>query len=123
MKVKLLLFALLFAVCMSGWGKVTDPPTIADLIELIGCLDAGTGPNAIDAYVDQSNVYVYFHHNIGMVGVSIENEYRVRVYANEVNTNNETLLIIPITGFTSGTYTLELSNAYGSSWGEFEIEP
>ena len=120
MKVKLLFFALLFAVSMSGWSKVTDPPTIADLIELMGCLDASTGPNAVDAYVDQSNVYLYFHHSVGMVGISIENATGSRVYSNEVNTNWEQLLIIPITGFSSGTYTLELSNAFGSAWGEFE---
>lgn len=123
MKVKLLFLSLLFAVSISGLGKTTDPPNIADLIELIGCLDAGTGPNAVDAYVDQNNVYLYFHHNVGMVGISIENATGSRVYSNEVNSNCEQLLIVPISGFSSGNYTLELSNAVGTAWGEFEKEP
>ena len=120
MKTKTVLF-LLFAITFCSF--TTDPPSGWDKIYLKGQLDTSNGPDATEAYTDQYNVCVYFYQSVGIVGVSIENSYGVRVYSNEVNTNWEQQLNIPISSFSNGTYTLELSNAFGSAWGEFEKEP
>ena len=92
-------------------------------IFLHGLLDINQGPTDIEAYTDQNNVYVSFHRSFGNVSVTLYNPSNIMIYSNEVSTNNEQLLIIPLTGGASGTYLLELESANGYAEGEFEIIP
>lgn len=120
MNTKRLLLLFLCAISLSGIGKTTDPPNNVEVIHLRGSLDVNHGPNDVNAYVDQNNVYIYFNQNLGYVDVTIYNPNGLMVYNDVVNTAVQQQLVIPIAGLIDGVYTIVLENATGYADGEFE---
>ena len=99
--------------------EIADPPTGYEIIELQGTLMFGLGPNAIVAGANDNSVYIGFNQDFGLVNISIYNSMGGLVYSAVVNTSVQQVVIIPITFATSGTYTVELSNAFGYAEGDF----
>ena len=97
-----------------------DPPAGYDKIILLGDLMLNHGPNAVVAGANENSVYIGFNQDFGNVGIAIYNEAGLVVYSTVVNTSVQTVVIIPFTTATSGTYTVELSNAFGYADGDFE---
>ena len=123
MNAKKLLLLFLCIANLPGIGKTTDPPSGAEIIELIGSLDTNHGVNGVEAYVYQNSVYVYFHQNFGNVSISLYNELGVMVYNDVVNTAVQQTVIIPIPGSLDFTYTLVLENNNGYVEGELGRNP
>jgi hypothetical protein len=98
----------------------TDIPVIYDRVELHGDLATSVGPNAIEAGASDDAVYIGFNLDFGNVSISIYNSMGNLVYRTVVNTAVQQVVIIPFTGFASGTYTIELNNANGYAEGDFE---
>ena len=97
-----------------------DPPAGYDKIILLGDLMLNHGPNAVVAGANENSIYIGFNQDFGNVGIAIYNEAGLVVYSTVVNTSVQTVVIIPFTTAASGTYTVELSNAFGYADGEFE---
>ncbi len=97
----------------------TDPPALHNMIELNGDLVFSTGPNSIEACHSKNTVQVCFHQNFGYVNITLLNETGSVVYNNTVNTAVQQTFYIPLSGTSSGNYTLVLDNANGYAEGEF----
>ncbi len=97
----------------------TDIPPNETLIELYGNFDYGVGPNSVEAYYGKNCVSVYFHQNFGYVNITLMSETGSVVYNNTVNTAVQQTFYIPLSGTSSGNYTLILDNANGYAEGEF----
>ncbi|MBR6879151.1 MAG: DUF3244 domain-containing protein [Bacteroidales bacterium] len=93
-----------------------------DVIVLHGTLMFGINPNSIVAGASDDAVYIGFNQDFGLVNISIYNSMGGLVYSAVVNTSVQQVVIIPITFAASGTYTVELSNAFGYAEGDFEHE-
>lgn len=102
--------------------KVSIPHGAEEII-LHGTLNLGNGPSRIEAYLYGEFVYVNFNHNYGNVSVSLYNASGLLVYNDVVDTSVQPTVIIPVTGGTSGTYTLVLDSANGYAEGDFERDP
>jgi hypothetical protein len=100
--------------------EIADPPQGYEKINLQGTLMLGVGPNAVVAGANDEAVYIGFNQDFGLVNISIYNSMGGLVYSAVVNTSVQQVVIIPITFATSGTYTVELSNAFGYADGDFE---
>ena len=98
----------------------TDPPTTAEQIHLQGLLDTNAGPDDVEAYVDGNYIYVSFHRNFGNVSITIYSPSGSIVYCDVVNTAIQQLVVIPITEFLDGIYTIVLENVTGYADGDFE---
>ena len=96
-----------------------DPPTGYMVIELRGELDYGAGPNSIEACHNKNSVQVCFHQNFGYVNITLMSKTGSVVYNNTVNTAVQQTFYIPLSGTSSGNYTLILDNANGYAEGEF----
>ena len=90
-----------------------------DVIVLHGTLMFGINPNSIVAGANDDAVYIGFNQDFGLVNISIYNSMGGLVYSAVVNTSVQQVVIIPITFAASGTYTVELSNAFGYAEGDF----
>lgn len=88
-------------------------------IRLHGQLELGHGPNDVEAYTDQVNIYVVFHRSFGVVNITLFNELGVSVYSDVVDTTIQQTVIIPISGKPSGTYSVLLESDLGYSEGDF----
>lgn len=99
--------------------EIADPPQGYEKIHLHGTLMLGIGPNAVVAGANDEAVYIGFNQDFGLVNISIYNSMGGLVYSAVVNTSVQQVVIIPITFATSGTYTVELSNAFGYAEGDF----
>lgn len=136
MKTKVLFFASLMALsfCTSQvqavnvnpvaapitkWD-VTDPPPGYEIIDLQGTLLYGIDPNSIVAGASDNDVYIGFNKRFGDVNISIYNSMGILVHSTVVNTDVQSVVIIPFCGVTNGIYTVELNNANGSADGDFE---
>ena len=91
-----------------------------DVIVLHGTLMFGINPNSIVAGASDDDIYIGFNEDLGNVNISIYNGAGNLVYSTVVNTSVQQVVIIPITTAASGTYTVELSNAFGYADGAFE---
>ena len=100
--------------------EIADPPQGYEKINLQGTLMLGVGPNAVVAGANDEAVYIAFNQDFGNVSVSIYNGAGLVAYSTVVNTSVQSVVLIPFQNFTSGTYTVELSNAFGYADGEFE---
>ena len=133
MKAKLLLLVGLCAISLGAWkAQAGNPetsnkcfmeinvPTGYDEIDLHGELMYNVGPNAIVAGASDDAVYIGFNQSFSIVNISIYNGMGGLVYSTVVNTNVQQVVIIPFSGFASGTYTVEISNAIGFADGNFE---
>lgn len=105
---------------LSHVQEMKDNPHGYDIIELQGSLLLSAGPNAIVAGYNENSVYLQFNQNFGYVDVTFYNPNGLIVYSNVVNTAVQQLVVIPITGFIDGIYTIVLENAYGYAEGDFE---
>lgn len=99
-------------------GTPTDPPDNTPIV-LFGLLDYGVGTNSVEAYYGNNCVIVYFHQNFGYVNITLISETGSVVYNNTVNTAVQQTFYIPLSGTSSGNYTLVLDNANGYAEGEF----
>lgn len=138
MKTKVLFFSSLMALNFCTWQiqavnvnpvaapinkcEMADPPQGYEKINLQGTLLYGIDPNAIVAGASDNAVYIGFNQRFGNVNISIYNSMGILVYSTVVNTDVQSVFIIPFIGVASGTYTVELSNANGSADGDFERE-
>jgi hypothetical protein len=134
MKTKTLLFVGLCAIGLCSWEaqavntkpipinktEIADPPQGYEKIELLGTLMLNINPNAIVAGASDDAVYIGFNQSFSIVNISIYNGTGGLVYSTMVNTNVQQVVIIPFSGFASGTYTVEISNAIGFADGNFE---
>ncbi len=100
--------------------EIADPPQGYEEINLQGTLMLGVGPNAIVAGASDDAVYIGFNQSFGYVNVSIYNSLGGLVYNTVVNTDVQTVVIIPFSSAASGTYTVELNSANGYVDGDFE---
>lgn len=100
--------------------EIADPPQGYEKIHLHGTLMLGIGPNAVVAGASDNAVYIGFNQDFGNVSITIYNGAGLVAYSTVVNTSVQQVVIIPITFATSGTYTVELSNAFGYANGDFE---
>lgn len=100
--------------------ETSEIPHGSDEIYLQGSLVLNSGPNAIEAGYNENSVYIQFNQNFGYVDVTIYNPDGLIVYNDVVNTAVQQFLVIPITGFIDGIYTVVLENAAGYVDGEFE---
>jgi hypothetical protein len=136
MKTKVLFFASLMAMGFCTWQvqavnanpvaapinkwDVGDPPPGYEKIDLQGTLMYGIDSNAIVAGARDNDVYIGFNQRFGNVNISIYNSMGILVYSTVVNTDVQSVFIIPFIGVASGTYTVEINNANGSADGDFE---
>ena len=93
-----------------------------DKIVLQGTLMYGINPNAIVAGANDNSVYIGFNEEFGNVNISIHSITGGLVYYTVVNTNVQSVVIIPFGGVASGLYPVELSSANGYVDGYFEHE-
>lgn len=89
-------------------------------VELKGDLAYSAGPNAIEAGVNENSVYIQFNQDFGYVNVTIYNPNGQLIYNDVVNTSVQQLLVIPLTNYNEGIYTIILESAFGYAEGEFE---
>ena len=135
MKKKVIILAGLCALGLCAWAsQVVNPthpfiitkednvPSGYEIIVLQGSLILNVGPNAIVAGASENDVYIGFNQRFGNVNISIYNSMGILVYSTVVNTDVQSVVIIPFCGVTSGSYTVELNNANGSADGDFERE-
>jgi hypothetical protein len=136
MKKKALIFIGLCALVLCNWQaqavntkplsisimEIADPPQGFEKIYLLGDLLLNVGPNAIVAGASDDAVYIGFNQSFGDVNISIYNSMGILVHSTVVNTDVQSVVIIPFSGVASGTYTVELNNANGSADGDFERE-
>jgi len=100
--------------------EIADPPQGYEKIILQGTLMLGVGPNAVVAGANENSIYLYFNQSLGTVSISIYNEAGLVVYSTIVNTNVQQTFIIPFANAASGSYYVEISNAFGYADGDFE---
>ena len=100
--------------------EIADPPQGYEEINLQGTLMLGVGPNAIVAGASDDAVYIGFNQSFGYVNISIYNSLGGLVYNTVVNTDVQTVVIIPFSSAASGTYAVELNSANGYVDGDFE---
>ncbi len=133
MKVKKLLFACLCTLCIgplelqatnpketSIFNEVTTLPEGFETIILNGDLVYNIGPNAIEAGVNATEVYIQFNQSFGSVSISLYNGSNTLVYHATVNTDVQPIVIIPLNGADEGSYFLEIDSVSGSSEGGFD---
>lgn len=107
-------------LCLNN--EVNNMPNGFEEIDLLGCLNYGVGPNAIEAGASDDAVYIHFNQGFGNVNISIYNSMGGLVYSTVVNTDMQQTFIIPFSNVASGSYTVELSNANGYVEGDFNKE-
>ena len=100
--------------------EIADPPQGFEKITLLGELLLNVGPNAIVAGASDDAVYIGFNQDFGNVNISIYNGMGGLVYSTVVDTNVQSVVIIPFTSAASGSYTVELNSADGYADGDFE---
>lgn len=134
MKKKVFILAGLCALGLCTWASQVVNPTLTpsmitvednvpsgyEIIVLQGSLILNVGPNAIVAGASDNDVYIGFNRGFGNVNISIYNSMGILAYSTVVNTDVQSVVIIPFSGVASGTYTVELNNANGSVDGDFE---
>ena len=99
--------------------ETPDNPPTETIIVLHGDLILSTGPNSIEACHSKNSVQICFHQNFGYVNITLMSETGSVVYNNTVNTAVQHTFYIPISGTSSGNYTLVLDNANGYAEGDF----
>lgn len=97
-------------------------PSEAEAIALLGRLNYSASPDDIEAGATNNAVYLYFNQNFGNVNITLHNPSGNLVYSTVVNTAMQQMVIIPITNYTTGTYTVVLTNTEGYAEGDFEHE-
>lgn len=133
MKKKVLLLAGLCAFGLCTWeakavnlerafivNMEDNVPTGYEEIFLQGTLMTGTGPNSVIAGANRNSVYLHFNQSFGNVNVRIYNNSGRLVYSGIVDTSAQQTFIIPISGDSNGSYTVELDNVVGFAEGYFE---
>lgn len=110
-----------FSPQMTSIDEVTATiPNGYDEIDLHGDLYTNAGPNAIEAGVDDEEVYIQFNQNFGTVSISLYDALSNLIYQSNVNTGVQPIVIIPINSTEEGTFTLELNSINGGAEGGFD---
>ena len=135
MKKKVFIIASLCALGLCHWNaKASIPqqiyfnlehednhiPSEAEQIKLQGKLDYSANPDDIEAGATETSVYIYFNKSYGSVSISLFDAEGNLCYSSVVNTGVQQMVVIPITGNSQGTYTVELDNVVGFAEGYFE---
>lgn len=120
MKTKTLLSFCFCAFYLTATCDPTNPPTNAQTIHLVGDLDYNAESYDVEAYVDGHYVYVSFHRNFGNVSITLYDPDGLTLYSDVVNTGVQQLVVIPVSAFMEGIYTIVLESILGSAEGEFE---
>lgn len=100
--------------------EITTLPYGYEKILLQGELMLNIGPNAIEAGVNATEVYIQFNQSFGSVSISLYNGSNTLVYHATVNTDVQPIVIIPLNGADEGSYFLEIDSVSGSSEGGFD---
>ena len=133
MKSKTLILIGLFAFGIGTWevqainpetisiiNETKDIPTGYEIIELRGALMTNIAPNAIEAGANNEEVYIQFNQSFGNVSIMLYDSANNLIYQSIVNTNVQSIVIIPINSSVEGTFYLELNDATGGAEGDFE---
>lgn len=78
------------------------------------------GTLALNAYLNVQDIMIEFNYDAGMVDINITDASGALIYWDSVDSQDEEA-IIPIVGFSPGTYTITFSNSNGQMWGQFEL--
>ena len=108
-----------FLTPIDKW-EIANPPQGYEEINQQGTLMYGIGPNAVVAGANENSVYIGFNQSFGIVSIRIYNESGNIVYSTMVDTTVQQVVIIPFANAASGSYYVELSNAFGLADGDFE---
>lgn len=77
--------------------------------------------NPLSASVDDANLYVDFHADLGSLTITISNATGGVAHTETVYAQASDGVQISLEGFTSGNYLVVFSNAQGSLMGKFNI--
>ena len=111
----------------SGIFACPDSQGILDTesIDLKGDLDPGpglrSGGDAVTAEVQGNVIMALFHKDVGNLLVTLTNGMGETVYEATVNTSVQPQAFIPLSGLSSGIYTITFTNGWGAMYGDFEI--
>ena len=89
---------------------------------LSGDSPAKSAASPLEVYQEDTHIGINFHSNLGYLYVVVVNQYGYPVYQKQVNAANGSNLIISTRSFSSGSYTIYISNTQGYMEGEFAIE-
>ena len=101
-------------------NELTDIPPTYEIIILRGDLMNNIAPNAIEAGANNEEVYIQFNQSFGNVSIMLYDSANNLIYQSIVNTNVQSIVIIPINSSVEGTFYLELNDATGGAEGDFE---
>ena len=77
--------------------------------------------NPLSASVDDANLYVDFHADLGSVNITIYSATGGVAHTETVYAQADCGVQISLSGFASGSYLVVFSNAQGSMMGKFSI--
>lgn len=95
-----------------------------DPIDLRGEFRTGglrSGGDAVIAEVQGNVIMAMFLQDVGNLEVTLTNSMGDTVYEATVNTSVQQQVFIPLSGISSGLYTITFGNNLGSMYGNFEI--
>lgn len=75
---------------------------------------------ALAAWLNPYDIQVNFNYEVGSVDIEIVDAGGQTVYVDSVD-SQEGEIIIPITGFAPGAYTITFTNSTGTMWGDFTL--
>ncbi|HAF36497.1 MULTISPECIES: DUF3244 domain-containing protein [Sphingobacterium] len=131
MKKQILLIALLSGVIAApalGSSQIAPVPnsaliTQSDEIDLRGRIEPGEIRrigSAVSAFLETTVIRSQFHFDGGTLQISIANATGTMVYNQTVSTSIGEFLI-PISGFTSGNYSITFTSTSGEVTGDFVL--
>lgn len=74
----------------------------------------------LNAFLNEENISIQFHRNVGLVRISIVDAAGASVYESVFDTGQGNL-VIPTGEISFGTHTLLFQNDNGKIWGEFAL--
>lgn len=74
----------------------------------------------LNAFLNEGNISIQFHRNVGLVRVSIVDAAGASVY-DSVFDSGQGNLVIPTSEISFGTHMLLFQNYNGEIWGEFTL--
>lgn len=131
MKKQILLLTLSAGVIATpalGSLQIPSIPTItlftqSDEIDLRGRIEPGeirrTGP-AVSAFLETTVIRSQFHFDVGTLQISITNATGTIIYNHTVSSSIGEFLI-PVSGFSSGNYSITFTSTSGEMTGDFAL--
>lgn len=115
----ILLFSCMMVIAFSNNSDETTEP-----IYLEGdYLDGGirSGGDIICAEIQGNILISHFYMDIGFIHIKVNNHAYETVYETIINTSEQGLLLIPLTGLPPGEYTIQYHKEGNYLYGDFEI--